>query len=591
MRLVDLSGVTLDAEVAGPVVVDFDGQYVWSFTPERDGELVGPDRTTPWPVILLPYLTGTCRVTVHTPDGSTTYVDEEIRFGDSPDRVRIVDRFGHPVAVDKVGHLGRIFSESSSGIKDEIMAGTTRALHDLREICGVEAYLNYGCLLGAIRNGKMVGHDSDSDLCYLSAYTTPVDIILESYRLERKMAELGWSLRRMSGADFKLMLPLSDGRDCDIDVFGAFHINDVFYQLGNRSGHLPRESIVPVSTVTLEGHEFPAPRDPEAMLAFLYGPHWRTPDPSFKYADALPGVERLNGWLRGFRTEMGKWSEFYGSPEADLLPREGSTFAHWVEQRIEPGSPVADLGSGIGSDTVWFHQQGHPVRAFDFSRIVTPVAAERLVEAGAEPDVRKLVLNELRTVMVTASELAHEPVPFHLYARDLVGCLDESAREYLWRLAEMSLRRGGSLFLEFSAAAPGLPDPHPLVRRFSVDWLRGELVRNGLEVTDEESGSGVDLFGNPDPLVQRLVVRRSPAGIPSREDPPPHRFAKTRARVSRRVRPARRLDVLPEKLEDGRQLHRRLAELLDLTVELAVPLTVAEESSAPEVLAAYRGSI
>lgn len=591
MTVIDTTGVTLAPEVTGPVVVDFDGQYVWSFTPERDGTLEPTGRLTPWPVILLPFLTGTCRVTVHTPDNATTYADDEIRFGDAPERVKIVDKFGHPVAVDKVGHLGRIFLESSSGIKDEIMEGTTRALHDLREVCGVEAYLNYGCLLGAVRNGKMVGHDSDSDLCYLSEYTTPVDIILESYRLERRMAELGWSLRRMSGADFKLMLPLSDGRDCDIDVFGAFHVNGVFYQLGNRSGILPREAIVPVSTVTLEGHEFPGPRDPEAMLAFLYGPHWRTPDPSFKYADARPGVERLNGWLRGFRTEMGKWSEFYGSPDADRLPREGSSFAQWAADRIEPGSPVADLGSGIGSDAVWFHQQGHPVRAFDFSRIVNPIAVERLVEAGAEPDVRKLVLNELRTVLVTASELAHEKVPFNLYARDLVGCLDESAREYLWRLAEMSLRRGGSLFLEFSAAAPGLTDPHPLIRRFSVDWLRGELTRRGLEVVDEESGPGVDLFGNPDPLVQRLQVRRAPGGAPEPTDEAPRRFARTRARISRRVRPTRRVDALPQQLEDGRQLHRRLAELLDLTVELAVPLSVADEAEAPALLASYRATI
>ncbi len=46
-------------------------------------------------------------------------------------------------------------------------------------------YLCYGALLGAMRTGRMIGHDSDVDLCYYSHQTTPVDIIRESYRIER----------------------------------------------------------------------------------------------------------------------------------------------------------------------------------------------------------------------------------------------------------------------------------------------------------------------------------------------------------------------------------------------------------------------
>ena len=43
------------------------------------------------------------------------------------------------------------------------------------------------------------------------------------------------------------------------------------------------------------------------------------------------------------------------------------------------------------------------------------------------------------------------PEPPTLYARGLVGCLDEDGRRNLWRLGSMSLRRGGSLFLEYAA--------------------------------------------------------------------------------------------------------------------------------------------
>ena len=45
-------------------------------------------------------------------------------------------------------------------------------MHDLTEECGLDTYLMYGCLLGAIRDGHMIGHDSDADVAYLSASTT-----------------------------------------------------------------------------------------------------------------------------------------------------------------------------------------------------------------------------------------------------------------------------------------------------------------------------------------------------------------------------------------------------------------------------------
>ena len=136
----------------------------------------------------------------------------------------------------------------------------------------------------------MIGHDSDADLAYLSAYTHPADIIRESFRMERELRKLGWKVLRMSGADLKLFLPLPDGRQVHIDVFGAFHVGDTFYQLGGRSGTLPREALTPASRCVLEGVELAAPADPERVLAFLYGPGWRVPDPSFQNVDPVVGL-------------------------------------------------------------------------------------------------------------------------------------------------------------------------------------------------------------------------------------------------------------------------------------------------------------
>ena len=56
-------------------------------------------------------------------------------------------------------------------------------------------------------------------------------------------------------------------------------------------------------------------------MEFLYGPQWRVPDPSFRYDDPADGVRRLDGWLRGFRTEQPRWNRIWTSPHAPTVPR------------------------------------------------------------------------------------------------------------------------------------------------------------------------------------------------------------------------------------------------------------------------------
>ncbi|WP_193611380.1 class I SAM-dependent methyltransferase [Nocardioides lijunqiniae] len=509
---VDDAGVLVRTPVEGPLVVSLDGRYVWAFTAARDGRSHRGGVLVPWPEVLRPYLAGWTRVRVADVSGEHVLLDEEVRLGQGDGqgdgRIAVVDAQGLPLAVDKVGHLGRAFSATDSGVRDEILAGTRRALTDLREACGVTAYLNYGALLGAVRDGAMIAHDSDTDVCYLSVHTSPADLILESYRVERILRDLGWSLLRMSGGDLKLLLPLSDGRVCHIDVFVAFRVDGTFYQLGNRSGRLPESAILPLSTVELHGVELPAPARPEEMLAFVYGPGWRVPDPAFKYADPVAGVRRLDGWLRGFRTDMGRWTAFHQGEEARRVPRRRSSFARWAHRQLPAGEPVTDLGAGTGRDALWLATRGRSVLAYDFSRAARSRLARRARRRELPVEARLLVLNELRSVLVTGAELAR--AESHLYARHLLGCLDEAARANLWRLSRMALRgHGGLLLLEFAADAGGdLPEPQPggLVRRLAPDVVRREVEAAGGVIEHEELGPGEDLFDLPDPAVCRMRV-------------------------------------------------------------------------------------
>lgn len=622
----------------GPLVLRVDGQYVWSFTPARHGHLHPRGVLVEWPAALRRFLHGHARIVVSDVPGTTVLHDVEIVLGEDRGRIRVVDSSGHPLSVDKVGHLTRSFADTAEEVRREILEGTQRALVDLREGCGVQAYLNYGALLGAVRDGAMIAHDSDTDLCYVSETESPADLIAESYRIEREMLRRGWKLLRMSGGDVKLLLPLSDGRQCHIDVFVAFWRDGVFYQLGNRSGDLPREAVLPLRPFELHGYEFPGPADPEAMLAFLYGPGWRVPDPSFTYADPREGVRRLDGWLRGFRTHMGRWSEHHGGPGRQARKRR-SDFARWVHDQLPAGQPVADLGAGSGRDAVWWSGRGHHVRAYEFS-LVGRQRIGSLARREKQPvQPWKLVLGELRSVLLAGADLSR--TPHHLTARLLLGCLDDTERANLWRLCRMALRGTDRvLFLEFSARGTGLvpldrlpaPQPQALVRRLDVRHVRDEVEAAGGRVEHVEVGPGTDVTDAPDPVVCRMRVvwpaatdtapppalptgtapadpaPATPGQTPAREDHPvtttqhvstTQRLRGRAALVRDRVRRVRRLRVgvlsrlraLEDEVQENRQLNRRITELTDVVEELLVPLRASGEPGAAEAVERYRNLV
>jgi len=351
---ISTEGLRLEGAPSAPLLVHFDDQYVWSFTPGRDGTLTGDTFEIAWPRVMRPFLSGTTRVRVATYDGEAVLHDAEVTFGSGAGRVAFVDESGTPYSVDKVGHLTRAFDETSEDVKQELLDATHTVLRELRERCGLDAYLCYGALLGAVRQGTMLGHDSDVDLCYYTRASTPADIIAESYRIQRALRGLDWRVLRMSAGDIKVLWPLSDGQTAHIDIFSAFTINGTFYQFGNRNGSFDVEAhLLPLGTITLEGEEFPAPKHPEEMLAFIYGPNWRVPDPGFRYQDNPVGTRRLDAWFRGTRTEVPGWAKTYQAPAVSRIPTGPSSFAQWVEPQLGAGDKVVDLGAGTGRDAFW----------------------------------------------------------------------------------------------------------------------------------------------------------------------------------------------------------------------------------------------
>jgi hypothetical protein len=506
---VDDDGIHLVDALDAPVDVFVGGNRLWSFNPARDGHRSGRGVLITWPGRIRERLHGSAHVVVAPHAGGANLFEQEVRFGGSDEPLAFVDDKGHPLTLDKGGRLQRTFDRMDEASLNELISASKQVLDDLVEKCGLDAYLCYGGLLGAVRTGHMIGHDSDVDLAWISPHTHPFDIIRESRTAERRMRELGWRVLRMSAANFKVWAPLPNGKRAGVDVFGSFHIGSYFHLTGSLRGRLRRDQVLPFQPITLEGVEFPAPADLDGFLAYTYGPGWRVPDPAFHFAHPPENTQIMSHWWRGTRRRLWHWTAFYESGQAAKVPTEPSRFAQHVASRVEPGARIVELGSGTARDAIWLAEQGYDVTASDYCGAARKFGIAAAKKAGVPLRYPNYNLESTYGTLVEAAKLAHEPGPKHVYARLLLDALDPEARASLWRFCSMVGRTGGRTFLEFRTAEnrgkPAFFGPH--IRTYAqVPVIEAEIATRGGTVLEKSLGRGLAPLGKEDPEVCRLEV-------------------------------------------------------------------------------------
>jgi SAM-dependent methyltransferase len=293
-----------------------------------------------------------------------------------------------------------------------------------------------------------------------------------------------------------------------IDVFTAHWVEGTLYIPSDTGFELPRETILPLGTVTLHGRDVPAPAQPERLLAATYGAGWRKPDPAFKYETPRWLSRRLNGWFGGLITHRKHWDSFYAQHRAEVPP-EATTFAEWVTREYPTSRPLVDLGCGTGRDAFWFARQGRHVYAFDYNMSVIRRGNHRSKRHGASAEFHLVNLYDTRAALAWGALLSREEEPVDLYARFLWHALDEPGQENLLRLASMALRRGGHLFLEFRTNRDRRR-PH-VFGQSSRSYRSPRSVKAAVEaaggrVLHLEAGTGLAPFQQEDPHVCRIVA-------------------------------------------------------------------------------------
>lgn len=498
-------------DVDDVVDVRFDGRRVWSFWLLRDSTVEDGQRFTPWPGALHRFLDGTTELAIVAHVTETTLFEQELSFGSGTGRIAVVNDDGAPMGLDKTNKLMLTFDTRSAEHVAPLLDSMEKVLEALHG-AGIEAFPVYGSLLGAVRGGKLIGHDSDADLGYVSTFSTPVDAQRESFKIQRRLNELGYETYRYSGLAFRIDVYESDGSRRGLDVFGGFIApalpggSPMLYMMGEVGAPFELDWIYPLGTVTLEGRTFPAPARPEKLLESMYGPGWKVPDPAYKFTTSRATVRRLNGWFRGIRLLRNDWERRYSKIRKKLPSGGPSALAAYVLEQEGVPDLLVDLGAGRGRDSLWFARQGVKVRALDFVMQASLAAQKTAAEEGLDIVFRDLNLNSLRSWMGEAARLAHTEGHKVIVARHLLDAESEVAREATFRLSELALREGGRLYLEFLSGGPG-PRGKDMLKPLPVEDVVAGLTAHGAVIVHREELQEQTPSGESGRPVTRLVAQ------------------------------------------------------------------------------------
>lgn len=492
---------------ASALSVLIDGHRVWTVrVTDADSLPDGTLRLT-WPPALAERLRGGALVEVQVSPTGEVLARSQVVFDASPGGPDLTDEQGARLSVTKYGNLRAAFDSLERGTIDAYLDQAQAVVHALVEECGRAAFLDYGTLLGAVRDGRMISHDLDIDIGYLSDASGPADAMRDSFAVERILRRrLGWRVLRKDGGLLQVFFPQADQRRRNVDIFTAFFSDGYLYQVHDTRMPGTVDDILPLSEVTLEGRMMPAPNRPKVLLSSLYGPNWMVPDPSFAY-DSSEAQQTLRSWFVGPRFERDQWAHFYAR-RGSAVPTTPTDFARWVLPRTH-ADRLIDMGCGNGRDSVFFAENGRRVVAMDAVPAALNTARQLAGKRGVPLRTRRINLDSLRETLAAGALDARAQGSTDVYGRFLAHCLGHDSMDHFWRYSSMVLSSGGRCFLEFRTPEDRGRQKH--FNRRPHRYVQPERIAAGARsrggrVVEQQEGTGMAVLGDEDPWMCRMVI-------------------------------------------------------------------------------------
>jgi SAM-dependent methyltransferase len=380
----------------------------------------------------------------------------------------------------------------------------------LRETHGYDAFLVYGTLLGAVREGGFIGHDVDFDAAYVSRHTTGPAAAAELREIAFEMIDRGFDVEGQRSA---LHIHHADDHAARVDLFHLYFDDAGALQFPfgvAGTTEIAASDWHGTTEIELAGAPALIPVNAEQMVEHIYGPGWRSPKAGFDWGRdrtkrATPGILPVT-----FGEEV-YWSNFYQRHEVG----GGSPFFEAVSTRPDMPGVVLDIGCGDGRDALAFAAEERTVLGLDRSAVAVEHASKRAAELGLDGRVRFAACDvtdadAFKRHVATLTSSSDGPILFYL--RFFLHSIREEAQEAVLAAIRDSARRGDMFAAEFRTDRD-----EQLAKAFGKHFRRYQngpafgaalSERFEFDVLEEVEGQGLSPYQDEDPYLYRVIARR-----------------------------------------------------------------------------------
>ena len=197
------------------------------------------------------------------------------------------------LASDTLGPHG--YRPALAGTDDRQLWREVVAVQSRLAALGRDSFANSGTLLGLIRDGSVIAHDDDVDLAVVLTAGDGPGAASEWIDLRGRLSASG-ALDEEFEQRGKIHCRIRTSTGVGIDLFPAWVSAGRVFVWPHTSGELAVDDVFPLAGWPVPGGQVWVPRHPDPMLEQNYGPHWRSPDPTFRF-DWVTAKSRFPGFL------------------------------------------------------------------------------------------------------------------------------------------------------------------------------------------------------------------------------------------------------------------------------------------------------
>ena len=384
---------------------------------------------------------------------------------------------------------------------------------------GLKLFVMYGTLLGAYRNGDFIGHDHDFDAGYISNHTDPDKVIAELVEVAEILVQHGYRV----ACKLSCIWVTDPKTKVTIDIFHLyFGENGKLLLPFGVCGVKPfmKSDFQGYIHIELAGRKVLAVADTEALVEYIYGPHWKIPNPGHNWN--LDRTEKdSQGLAKKYHRGKVYWTDYYYHNREILEP---SPFAEFVCRSGHLQRNVVDIGCGNGRDSVYFTTLRPTVIGIDNCSVAIETAKTLVVSPPMGGS--RLLLDLFRkqpllsfvhgdiTDPETLQNLLRTARPprkkggLTLYARFLLHAITRIQQDKFIEYASRELRAGDTVAFEFRTDRD---EPLKKTQKFEgrrfirPAAIEREMSTLGFQVLVREEGIGFSPHLDENPYLCRLI--------------------------------------------------------------------------------------